>query len=160
MNTLILYGTKYGSAERCAAMLSEQLDGEVDVFDLKAVKEVDLSKYGRVIIGGSIYMGRIQKEVSEFCTNNAEVLKEKKLGFYICCMREGDIAEKQIYDSFPHELLTNSVAWDYFGGEFIFKKMGFMDRFIVKRVSKIEQDTSSISESKINKFAKTMNNYR
>ncbi len=157
MKTLIVYGTKYGSTERCAAMLSEQLNGKVELFDLKAVKDVDLSQYDRVVIGGSMYMGKIQKEVSGFCSKNLNTLKDKKLGFYICCMREGDLAEKQLYESFPQELLTNSIACEHFGGEFIFNKMSFIDRLIVKKVSKVDKDTSNISEDKISKFAKSIN---
>ncbi len=157
MRTLIAYRTKYGSTERCAAMLSEQLDGEVELFDLKAVEEVDLTQYDRIIVGGSIYMGRIQKEINAFCLKNISSLKDKKIGLYICCMQEGDTAEKQLHNSFPHELLSNSIACEYFGGAFTFDKMSFIDRFIAKKVSKTDKDIFNISEERINRFARAMN---
>lgn len=157
MKTLIVYRTKYGSTEKCAAMLSEQLNGEVELLDLKGTKAVDFTQYDHIIIGGSIYMGRIQKEVKVFCLKNADLLKKKKVGVFICCMQDGDAAEKQLQNSFPNELIANSIACEYFGGEFIFQKMGAIDRFIAQKVSKTSQDTSNISQDKILRFAKAMN---
>lgn len=157
MNTLIVYATKHGCTEKCAAILSEKLTGKVDLCNLKGVKAVNLSQYDKVIIGGSIYAGQIRKETSEFCTKNLNELKDKKLGFFLCCMRDGEIADMQINNSFPQELLSNALAKDYFGGEFIFKKMNIMERLIVKKVSKIDKDTSNILEDRINRFAQLMN---
>jgi menaquinone-dependent protoporphyrinogen oxidase len=78
MKTLIIYATRYGSAERCAKMLSEKLIGDVDLLNLKDRQNIDLSQYEKVIIGGSIYVGKIQKEVNEFCTKHLEELKQKQ----------------------------------------------------------------------------------
>lgn len=159
MRTLIVYATKYGSTEKCAGLLKESLSksGEVDCLNLKQLKKVDLNRYTRVIIGGSIYAGGIQKEVKAFCTAHKETLLGKKLGLYICCMRDGDIAETELAQSFPQELLAHAAAKDYFGGEFIFKRMNLLERIIVRKVSKIEQDTSTLSEEKVQDFAQKMN---
>lgn len=156
MAVLIVYGTKYGCTEKCAKILAEKLNGEVDLCNLKE-RELDLSKYEKVIIGGSVYMGRIRKEVSQFITKNLNALKGKKLGLYICCMRDGDDAKSQVAASFPQELLHIAAAKDYFGGEFIFKKMNAMERFIVKKVSKVSVDTSYLRKDSISKFAQLMN---
>jgi len=160
MNTLIIYATKYGCTEKCAEILSGKLSGKVDLCNLKTKKVPDLSQYDKVIFGGSVYMGKIQKEVSEFCSRNLNVLKDKKVGLFICAMREGDTAETELNTSFPEELLAKATAKESFGGEFILKKMSFMDRLIVKKVSKIDKDTSNILEENINRFAQLMNNAR
>lgn len=167
MNTLIVYATKYGCTEKCAKILSEKLIRKVDLCNLKGGKSVELSQYDQLIIGGSIYMGKIRKEVSEFCTKNLSVLKEKKIGLFICGMQEGDQAETQLNQSFPEELLVNAVARESFGGEFRFNKMNFMERFIIKMVTKKDQsspavdtkkDISAISEENMNRFVELMNN--
>ncbi len=167
MNTLLAYATKYGCTEKCATILSEKLTGKVDLCNLKEVKDVDLTQYDKVIIGGSIYIGKIQKEVCEFCTKNLDVLKEKKIGLFICGMSAGDQVKTQMNNSFSQELLTNAVAKESFGGEFKFKKMKFMEKFIVKMVTKMDKsspaldtskDISNISEENINRFAQLMNN--
>lgn len=158
MKTLIAYGTKYGCTEKCAQNLSEKLVEKADLCNLKTVKDIDLSQYNKVIIGGSIYMGKIQKEVSKFCSNNLDALKDKKVGLFICCMGEGDVPQTELNNSFPNELIAKSIAKESFGGEFIFKKMGFMHKLIVKKVSKVEQDKSNISEENINRLVQLMNN--
>lgn len=157
MNTLIAYASKYGSTEKCARLLAEDLAGNVDLYNLKNPKNIDFAQYDKVIIGGSIYMGRIRKEVTEFCSKNINVLKDKKLGLFICCMSDGETAEKQINDSFPAELMEKTITKDCFGGEFIFKKMNFMERFIIKKISKTDQDKSNILNENIHQFAQRMN---
>lgn len=158
MKTLIVYATKTGCTEKCAAILAEKLSGEVDLCNLKAAGVPDLTQYEQVIIGGPIRMGRIKKEVSEFCTKNLNLLKQKKIGLFICCMREGEIAEAELNTAFPQELLTIAMAREYFGGEFIFKKLNLLDRLIVKKVAKIDTDTSNILEENINRFIQSLNN--
>ena len=157
MKTLIAYATKHGTTEKCAKMLSQKLTGKIDLCNLKDVKVVELSQYDKVIIGGSVYIGKIQKEVSDFSLKNLNVLKEKKIGLFVCGMNENNI-EIQLNDAFPKELLSGTVGKEFFGGEFIFKNMNFLERFIVKKVSKTDKDTSNILEENINRFAQLMNN--
>lgn len=158
MNTLIVYATKHGCTEKCAIILSEKLTGKVDLSNLKMIKDIELSQYDKVIIGGSIYVGKIQKEVREFCSKNLNALKEKKVGLFISCMADENSSETQLNNSFPEELVANAVAKEFFGGEFVFKKMNVIERFIVKKVSKTDKDTSKILNENINRFAQSMNN--
>lgn len=96
MNTLIAYATKYGCVEKCALILSEKLTGEVDLYNLKEIKNIDISRYDKVIIGGSIYIGKIQKVVREFSSTKLNQLKEKEVGLFICGMGEGETAKKEL----------------------------------------------------------------
>ncbi|SET16968.1 menaquinone-dependent protoporphyrinogen oxidase [Natronincola peptidivorans] len=157
MKTLIAYTTKYGSTEKCAKALSGKLKGKVDVYNLKTEKNIDMTQYDKVIIGGSIYMGRIQKEATKFCSENLDVLQDKKVGLFICGMQTGQQLETQLNSVFPQELLSKSIATEAFGGEFIFKKMNTIDRFISKKISKQTEDVSAILEENITKLAMAMN---
>lgn len=157
MHTLIVYGTKHGTTEKCAKILKEKLNGETELKNLKNSCNIDLDYYDKVIIGGSLYIGQIQKEIKEFCEANLNSLLNKKVGLFICCMRDGDIARDEINTSFPKELIDVAIVKDYFGGEFIFKNLGFFEKIIVKKVSKIDKDTSNIRENNITEFALAMN---
>lgn len=64
------------------------------------------------------------------------------------------------------ELLNKAVAKEFFGGEFRFKKMNFMERFVVKKVAGSDlsipeldtsQDISKLSDTNINRFVKLLN---
>jgi len=156
MKTIIVYGTKYGSTEKCSKLLKDKLQGEVVTVNIKKGNVPDITTFDNVIIGGSIYMGQIRKEVKKFCTKNLNVLKGKRVGLFICGM--GDQEDiTQLNKSFPEELLTKAVAKDHFGGEIIFKNMNFFEGFIMKKVNKSDKDVSKISEENINKFANLIN---
>lgn len=157
MNTLIVYTSKYGCTEKCAGLLSKELNDKVDIINLKNAGDIDISKYDKVIIGGSIYIGRIQKEVTEFCSKNLDKLKEKGIGLFICGMQEGEAINTELNQNFPSELLNMAAAKEYLGGEFIFDKMNFMEKLIVKVVSKVSSNKSNILKDNIHKFAQEMN---
>ncbi len=153
MNTLIAYGTKYGCAEKCAIELSKELDSKVDIVNLKVNSKIELAKYDNVIIGGSIYIGKIQKEVTDFLNSNLNELMKKEIGLFICGMQEGEELEKEIAENFPAQLLVKAKSVKHFGGEFIFSKMNFMEKVIVKKISKIASDKSVIKHDNIKKMA-------
>ena len=69
MSMLIAYTTKYGFIKACAEMLAKKLDEKSDICDLSSNRP-NLAQYDKVIIGGSIYAGRIRKSTARFCTEN------------------------------------------------------------------------------------------
>lgn len=156
MSTVIIYSTKHGCVEKCTQRLEDLLSNEVIRHNLKETPAVDLSQYETVIIGGSIYMGQIQKDLKQFCLDNLEVLKTKRLGLFICCMYEGEIAQKQLAEAFPRELIQAAAATAVFGGEFSFDKLGFLEKLIVKKVAKVDHSVTSLSEDHISSFADKM----
>lgn len=156
MNTLVAYATKYGCTQKCAQELSKRLKDNVELVNLKEKSNVDLSKYDRVIIGGSIYIGKVQKEVTDFCSSNLDELLKKEIGLFICGM-DMNMLEKQTNEIFPEELLKIAKTVKHFGGEFTFKKMNFMEKFIIKKITKVTSDKSNINYDNINKFAMDIN---
>lgn len=156
MKTLIIYGTKHGSAKKCSEILKGKIKGDVTV--VNAVKDniPDLSMFDTIIVGGSIYMGNVQKEIKEFCLKNSSVLKNKRVGLFICCMNKEN-TDAQLNNAFPKELLDSAICKDSFGGEFIFKTMNFMERFIVKKISKTDKDISEINDKNIDEFVGKIN---
>ena len=171
MKTLIAYGTKHGTAEECAEILSKKLDGEVDVINLKKKTPENLSAYDKIIVGGSIYAGQIIGEVKSFCANNLTILKEKPLGLFLVCMSDDEsYIETTITNSFSSELAGHAIARGSFGGAFHFSKMNFFEKGIIKMVTKQavkegkaasapdgKTDISNISESRISGFANKIN---
>lgn len=157
MKTLIAYATKYGFTKKCCEKLSEKINGDVDICNLKERKNIELAKFDKIIIGGSIYAGQIRKEVKKFCLSNQDELKKKKLGLFICGMTEDDKAMEQLNNSFPQELINNSIAKASFGGEFILSKMNFFERFIIKKIAKTSVDKSNYKDENVDKFASEMN---
>ncbi len=155
MSTLIAFASKYGFTKTCAEILGKKLEGKVDICDLRR-NHPDLTKYDKVIIGGSIYAGKIRKPVMSFCSDNQNTLKDKKTGFFICGMAKEDDAQKQLESSFPKELLATAAAKGFFGGECNYDKMNFIEKFIMKKITGSEQSQSRIAEENITRFAGLM----
>jgi len=157
MATLIIYSTKHGCTEKCALSLAGKLLDEVKLHNLKDTPQPDLTPYDTVVIGGSIYVGKIQKELQHYCRENLPELLKKRLGLFICCMYEGEVAQKQLLEAFPPEMVEQAVVMAAFGGEFVLEKMGLLEKMIVKKVAKVEHSVSKLSGERIEHFAAAMN---
>jgi len=155
MNTLIVYMTSHGCAEKSAMILKELLGGEVIICNLKNDKIPLLEPFDNIIVGGSIHASKVQKKIKEFCNANEGMLMKKKLGLYLCHMEEGEKALKQFDDAYSENLRKRAVAHGLFGGAFDFDKMNFFEKMIVKKVAKITESISRLDETKIQDFAKS-----
>jgi menaquinone-dependent protoporphyrinogen oxidase len=154
--TLIAFAGKHGCAEECAGTLAEKIGGDTVVWNLKEKKQLDLGAFDKIVIGGSIYAGRIMKEAKEFARKNEAVLEGKTLGLFICGTAEGDTAKQQLEGSFPPSLCETALAKESFGGKLIMSKMNFLEKKIIKAVAKVESDMSNLSQETIEHFAKTI----
>lgn len=157
MSTIIIYSTKHGTTEKVAEVLAEQLDA--DTFRLEYEREVPpgkINNYDTIIIGGSIHAGNIQKEIKEFCEKNEDALLKKKLGLFMCCMQR-DKEQQEFDNAFPKTLREHSKANGLFGGEFIFEKMNFIEKFLVKKIAKTNKTVSELNYEAIEKFINKFN---
>ncbi|MPM12243.1 hypothetical protein SDC9_58595 [bioreactor metagenome] len=156
MSTLIAYASKYGFTENCAKELASKLDGRVDVVNL-GVKRPGLEAYDTVIIGGSVYAGKIRKPVRRFCAQNLDRLTKKRLGLFICGLAEGADADRQLQTVFPKELLAAAAATGFFGGECSFEKMNFFEKTVMKKFMGSADNILRISEERVTRFAEQLN---
>lgn len=157
MQTLIVYMSSHGCAEKAAVMLHDLLPGEVTLFNLENSWTIPLENFERVIIGGSIRIGSIQKKIRKFCENNLDQLMSKKTGLFICCMFEGETAIDQYNAAFPEALRNHSLAMGLFGGELEFEKMNVFEKMIIKQVANISVDVSKFNAEAVKEFVKKMN---
>lgn len=137
MKTLILFAGRYGCTRDCADYLKERLGPGTDMLDLKTMGETDLHPYDWIVIGGSIYVGKIQKEVKSFCTRNLKTLLTKKTALFICCTTPEE-AENFFKHNFPSPLLEHAEETVNFGGDLRPEKMSFLDRKLAAAVSRLE----------------------
>ena len=154
MKTIIVYASKHGTTEKVANILGDSLK-DVEVVDVKRVKDYNLRVFDAVIVGGSIHAGNIQSSIKMFCKDNVDLLLEKKLGLFITCMfEEKSKRVEQLNNAFSEELRKHSVALGVLGGEFLFEKMNFMEKLMIKIIAKTSKSKSSIDYDAIKKFVK------
>ena len=157
MSTLIFYTSRHGCTEKTAEILKSKLDDAVTMVNLKKNKKPDLSAFDTIIIGGSIHAGKMPGSLRKYLANNLDALKKKRLALYLCCMEEGEGAQRQFDEAFPEELRNHASVKGLFGGEFNFDRMNFIEKYIVKKVAKVTEPVSNIKEENISQFVASLN---
>lgn len=156
MKTAIVYKSSHGTTEKVAYMLARRLTeagDEVRVIDLAKTKRPHITDFERMIIGGSIHVGRIQKEIKSYCEKNSEQLLTKKLGLYICCMAADEgTREKEFESSYPDELKHHAQAKGIMGGEFLLEKMNFIEKLVVRKIAHAKETVHDIDMDAVEKF--------
>lgn len=157
MKNIIIYSTKYGCTEKAASMLKANMGGETTMVNIIKESVPSIEEYDTVILGGSIYMGKIQKKLTDYMAQNLPSLLKKKTGLFICAgSPEPDGRRKELESSFPQELLGNAAAKEVFGHEIRFEKLNFIEKNIMRMIKGNKEDSGDLSEEKIIIFAKTI----
>ncbi|OFY15985.1 MAG: hypothetical protein A2X11_07140 [Bacteroidetes bacterium GWE2_42_24] len=158
MKTAIVYVSNHGATERVANQLANLLAVKpADVINLRKNKSFNPEGYERVLIGGSIHVGQIQKPMKQFCNKYTDQLLTTRLGLFVCCMYTDDQALQQFELNFPELLRKHSTSNKIIGGAFDFEKMNWFEKIIVRKVAGVNQTTSNLDESKILEMAEEMN---
>ena len=125
MKTLIIYGTRYGTAKEIAEKITDILrekDVEVDLVNSKDKKDFDLTSYDLVVVGSGIKIGKWTKNALNFLKKNKAELANKRVAIFVTCGAaniEKTAAEGQekYLDNVANKYLINKpVSTGLFGG--------------------------------------------
>lgn len=157
MKTLIAYASKYGTTKKCAEELAKKLSGETVLVNLKKNPFPDSAGFDRVVIGTSIYIGQMHKEVkAAFASKEAELIK-KPFGLFVCC-GSPENSDQVLELNVPKTLASAAKTVGFFGGELDFSRIKGFDKFIAKMVAgsaaKQGKEMPKLDFSKIDAFAK------
>jgi len=153
LRTLIVYATKHGTVARCARLIAERLPGGADLADLRVTSAPGLDRHGAILIGGSIYAGRIQSRVRRFCERNRESLLAHKVGLFICCLYAGPQAQAQLSDAFAPWLSGHAFASRPLGGAVRHSSLGPFERLLFRRITGTEDDLERIDYAALEELA-------
>lgn len=156
MKTVIIYATKHGSVENAANKLKSKIPDKVMLVNIMAESPPSLEEFENVVIGGSIYAGKIQKKLIKYIDSHLNELLTKRIGLFICAAQEEKIREKELKDSFPEVLFQHALCKEIFGYEVHFEDMNFIERKLVGAILGHKKSYSELSEEKINQFAHAM----
>ena len=132
MKILIIYSTYGGTTLECAELLKKQLEEHHTVELLDGRKnELPLPDgYDALIIGSSIRMGRMNKKLKKYITENREALDKMPFGIYFCCGYTKQFQE-YVDIQFPKNY-EPSLGFHLLGGEMKPEKYSGFDKFIMK----------------------------
>jgi len=158
MRTIIIYSTKHGTTKKISENIAKKLkekEEEVEVVNIKEISKYNLRIFDRIIIGGSIHLGQIQKNIKKFIKENQEILKEKQIGLFITSIIDNEEKQqKQFKKAYDAEIIKTSKAQGIIGGECLYEKMNFIEKLIIKIIKKTNKTTTEINQDAIDKFVK------
>jgi menaquinone-dependent protoporphyrinogen oxidase len=157
MNVLIAYRTRYGATRRCARLMQERIRGEVTLADLREDSRPPLERFQVVLIGGSIYAGRIQREIGAFCERHREELLGRRVGLFLCCLYEGERAQAQLAESFPPWIGAHAFSRRVLGGELVLERLKPLDRLLIRAMGKPAGDVHRLREAEIEALCREVN---
>ena len=146
MKTAIIYATQHGTTEKVANLISELASDSTVLINLKKSHDVNPDDYDRIIIGGSIHAGRIQKSVRKFCERHMQQLSAKPLGLYLSCLEENEKAITQFETAYAEILRNHAMSCKLTGGEVMIDRMNFIEKFMMKKIGGITESVSKIKE--------------
>jgi menaquinone-dependent protoporphyrinogen IX oxidase len=80
-DTVIIYGSRYGSTAQTAQWIAEGMEGKADVFAAKDMGDLDVYRY--VILGSGIYLNDLHEDMLIFLKEKKEVIKDKVIAVFI-----------------------------------------------------------------------------
>jgi len=153
MKTLIVYCSRYGTAAECARTLAQKVGEETRVADLAREPRTSVEGADVVLIGGSIYGGKIQRPVVTFCERNRGALLAVKVGLYLCCLFTGEEAAVQMQSAFPDWLLAHAFGRALPGGRIRFERLSFLDRLLLRGLAHAPGDLSRLRPEALDELA-------
>lgn len=153
--TLIAYSTTLGCTEQCASKLKDDLGEGVEMVRISRRRRFNLENFDTIIVGGSIHEGMIQRSVHKFCESNLDVLLQKQIGLFICCMDPDANEQELIERAFPDKLVKHALASGFFGGELNIKKMNLLQKIMTRKAARLQKEPD-IDFQKILDFARTL----
>jgi menaquinone-dependent protoporphyrinogen oxidase len=155
MKTLIAYSTTLGCTEQCASKLKADLGTNVEMVRISSRRRYNLKKHDTIIVGGSIHEGMIQRSVYKFCESHLDVLLQKQVGLFVCCMDPDADEQELIQRAFPKQLLEHALASGFFGGELNIKKMNLLQKIMTRKAARLQKEPD-IDFQSILEFARTI----
>lgn len=158
MKTLILYATRHGSTAEAARRIAAYFP-DCDVKDI-ARDAYDIAVYDRILIGSNIRMGTFDRRVRKLLLRDIAALREKVLGFFVCCCFTEN-AQTYFQNNVPPQLLETAQATAALGGELDRKTLRGWDKCVANMVLKADHSrgilhTFALNDKAIADFAKKM----
>ncbi len=157
MKVLIAYRSRYGTTQSCAERLAGGISAGAVLVDLRGSRHPAVTDFDVVLLGGSIYGGKIQREIPSFCDRERERLLARKVGLFICCFYTGERAMAELQEAFPPWLSAHAFSREILGGQLALGRLSLPDRLLVRSLVHPARDISAVREDAIQRLATAVN---
>lgn len=141
MKGIVIYKGKYGATKQYAKWIGQELG--LSVVGSKNIKENELSYYDFLLIGTSVYIGKLQ--IQKWLKDNLACLHEKKIFlFQVAATPPEEKEKRQAYNvaSIPSTIM-NDCEFYFLPGRMIMKKLSWKDKFMLKMGARLTKDPAA-----------------
>lgn len=138
----LIYATRYGSTKDTAQWISQGLDRDIDLWDIKDISNNDIVKeYDMLIIGSGVWIDGVDKKLLKFLASQNKEIKDKVIASFIVCGttkkdKSGKERIEQYFRKFHEPLDKRPVLNEYFGGRLIIDRLNEKDRILLENFYK------------------------
>lgn len=144
MKGLIIYKTKYGSTEKYAKWLGEELG--FDVLPVKKVKGV--AGYDTVILGSNVRMGKAG--ITGWINRNWSKLQDKKLAYFTSSgALPADPLLQKYFEAGFSENVRQRMPYFPLNGRLIFSELNWLDGHLMKMAIKMTMKSDPVEAAKL-----------
>lgn len=133
---LVTWATRYGSTEEVAHAIADDLLRQHFTVNAQPVTEVGaLERYGAVVLGFPLYMGRMHKDARTFLSSHREELTQRPVALFVLGPfhaeeKEFVEARKQLEKELTKFPWFHPVCQEVIGGRFDPQKLRFPFSFL------------------------------
>ena len=130
MNGIIIYKSKYGATAKYAQWISEAL--KLPYLETDELDDHDLDKFDLVILGTSVYVGKML--IKKWLKNNLKELGNKKIYLFVVCgtpLEQKEKLNSYVTASVPEEI-RNKCDIFFLPGKLKKEELSWPDLFALK----------------------------
>lgn len=152
MKTLILYNSKNGATEKCAKYLADN-STDIDLFNINKFNG-NLKDYNHILIGTPVYIGRYNKLIKAFISDNVNTLLDVDLSIFVSSMNKNE-TEEVVIANLSKEIIKHANIY-HVGGAYYFEKLNWFYKLVVKKIAKINETKEAFDYDVLNKIKKSI----
>ncbi|UYO99768.1 flavodoxin domain-containing protein [Oceanotoga sp. DSM 15011] len=153
MKSLIVYSSKKGTGEKIANYIKDSVDTEIQIEKIKKGLEINQNGYENIILISSVYAGTMNKEFIKF-SENLLLNKNSEQKIYFLVVSGFEEKFQEFVENNIRNNLDKIDMIEYAGYSYDFNKMNFFEKFIIKKVAKVNKSVENIRKDNIEKVIK------
>lgn len=130
----MLYCSRHGFTKRVLEALNELHGQGYHLVDIDEVKQLNLDEVEEILIGGSLYYGKLSKGMIYFIEDNIRILLDKKVVLFLIGLKV-DRLQHAFELNFPKCFLDIFPRF-YLGGSYDESRVRGFEVFQLKRIKK------------------------
>lgn len=154
MKVGIFYSSKYGFTEELAFLMKEAFDDTISM-SIDDVSDEVFEQCDRIILGSSVYSGKLRQNMIDFIALNKEVLMSRKVAMYVTSFNDFKTAN-YLEQSLSKGFINHLTDLKYGGFGYKLDELKMVERLAVKALTRKDDRSDYRNLEGINELIEKM----